>query len=63
MNRVYASGKKKSSGSENRKRIKENAHKNDLVIAKIPKLHNYFTTQSHVATRLTSMYPPNYKLL
>lgn len=55
---MNASGKKKPSGSENRKRIKENAQKNDLVIAKIPKLQNYFTTKSHVATRLTSMYLP-----
>lgn len=37
-------GKKKPSGSENRKRIKENAQKNDLLIAKMPKLQNYFTT-------------------
>lgn len=68
MNASGPSGKKKLSGSENRKRIKENVQKNDLVIAKMPKLQNYFTTQSLVATRLTSMYytsmySPNYKLL
>lgn len=35
-------GKKKASGSKNRKRAKENAQKNALLVSKMPKLQNYF---------------------
>lgn len=59
MNRLNACGKKKPSGCYNRKKAKESAQKNASVIAKIPKLINYFTIQG--ATKVTSILI--YKLL
>lgn len=44
MNRVNACRKKVRS-SENRKKAKENVQKNASVVAKMPKLPNYFTKQ------------------
>ncbi|KAL4126419.1 hypothetical protein QTP88_010641 [Uroleucon formosanum] len=52
MNRLNACGKKKPSGCYNRKKAKESAQKNASIIAKIPKLINYFTIQG--ATKVTS---------
>lgn len=51
--------KKKPSGCDNRKKAKEIAQKNASVIAKIPKLINYFTKQG--STKETSILI--YKLL
>lgn len=34
---------KKTSGSKNRKKVKENAKKKALLVAEIPKLQNYFS--------------------
>jgi hypothetical protein len=51
--------KKKPSGCDNRKKAKESAQKNASVIAKTPKLLNYFTKQG--ATKVTSILI--YKLL
>jgi len=59
MNRINACGKKKPSGCDNRKKAKESAQKNASVIAKTPKLLNYFTKQE--ATKVTSILI--YKLL
>ncbi|XP_060845952.1 uncharacterized protein LOC132925583 [Rhopalosiphum padi] len=42
MESVNEVGKKKASGSKNRKRAKENAQKNALLVSKMPKLQNYF---------------------
>ena len=61
MNRVNACGKKKASGSENRKKAKENAQKNASVVAKTLKLFNYFSKQG--ASKVTSILIVIYKLL
>lgn len=53
MNQINACGKKKASGYENRKKALENAQRNASVVAKMPKLHNYFTKQ--VATNVISI--------
>lgn len=42
MESVNEVGKKKASGSKNRKRAKENAQKKALLVSKMPKLQNYF---------------------
>lgn len=45
MSHVNATGKKKDSGSQNRKRTKQNAQRNAEIVSKMPKLHNYFSRQ------------------
>lgn len=42
MESINEVGKKKASGNKNRKRAKENAQKNALLVSKMPKLQNYF---------------------